>query len=560
MLHFFSTEDRIHSLKNADLQKILDSVLFEPSNFLYFTSEYEIPQEVPCIDRNLLSTVGGLLINEIQCSPDMLLEYILKLLKLSIDLDVGTFHSMTVTIVLFIIRVTCRVESYLAYLAEYGLDTHESIRGEVRTINIQRDTIDKLTSGIASIRQLFSSRFQPMIESWCLELTTENDQVAAVNQDGITESNGDGVIDRNTRHLCSLHAHLLLMFRNVKACDYDFDVASTILSSFLFLTTRHTWNLNLLVIPEHQLFEMIAKQRRNLISYLRSLGQSQLNEVLESSIQVTVGTGGRLVAKESTHLQSTRSWGYIDGSQSVGRFTVSSTRRKVNRSAELEDVSEGNIQTVHPSTELGIEIDTQLIQLTLKSSHLKALDTAIASDLDVQAIFGKQSIQGSILESTENRLWVNLVGRGHDIQYWRTPDQRTCVQDYDREYAPGDVEPSEEWLVPLLEPVRLTYMTQPFVLQIFLPDKPLDADAEVAVLIGIHPKAGGTWKEIFVNKILRTVQVFNILSHGRRFYRVLEYTTDVRSCFREMQPSIKNRQTLWPVWERFGAGHPCTLK
>ena len=35
---------------------------------------------------------------------------------------------------------------------------------------------------------------------------------------------------------------------------------------------------------------------------------------------------------------------------------------------------------------------------------------------------------------------------------------------------------------------------KPFVLQICMPEKPLAKDAEVATLVGIHPKKGGTWK------------------------------------------------------------------
>ena len=52
------------------------------------------------------------------------------------------------------------------------------------------------------------------------------------------------------------------------------------------------------------------------------------------------------------------------------------------------------------------------------------------------------------------------------------------------------------------------------------------------------------------------VQVYQVMSYGRRFYRVLEYTSDVRSTLRDMQPSLDDRQQLWPVWERHGAGHP----
>lgn len=62
--------------------------------------------------------------------------------------------------------------------------------------------------------------------------------------------------------------------------------------------------------------------------------------------------------------------------------------------------------------------------------------------------------------------------------------------------------------------------------------------------------------EIFVFRSLEMVQVYHVTSHGRRFYRVLEYTSNTKFTLRDMQPSIKDRQQPWPSWERHGAGHP----
>lgn len=52
------------------------------------------------------------------------------------------------------------------------------------------------------------------------------------------------------------------------------------------------------------------------------------------------------------------------------------------------------------------------------------------------------------------------------------------------------------------------------------------------------------------------VHVYRIEEVGSRFYRVLEYTSDARYCYREMQPPTKERDYPWPEWERHGAGHP----
>lgn len=539
VLSLFATEDRIHSLRSEELQEVLEAVLFEPGKYLP-SDEDKIPAEVPTPNRRILSTAFGLLFNELYRSPEVLMDSVLTLTKLAVNLDVGTVHSSTVPIVLFVLRLVARVDSFATYLINHseGSDVEGSIFFKLRGIKILPETLSVLKAKREELAQCVKCKVHGMLEAWCKQLSIES-----------SEKTDDEVIDANARTACKLHGYLLLLHRNVTAEEYTFDVASIISSSFLYLTSRHTWNLDVLGIPENEVFEMMMVQRRNLISWTRTQPQSVLNELMESMVRVTVGTGVRASADPDADKRvSLPQWAYIGGPRSVGRFTVASMRPN----ASTNEI----IPVIPPEREIGVEIDLQLAQLTLKSSHLQALETAIASDPDVQMIFGKKSMQASTVQSSEHRLWVHLVGRDHDVQYWRTPDERTDIVELDRDYSPGEVEESEQWIVPILEPVRLTYMTKPFVLQICMPEKPIPGDAEVAMLIGIHPKLGGTWKEILVFKSLQMVQVYQVLSHGRRFYRVLEYTSDVRYTLRDMQPSTDDRRQLWPTWERHGAGHP----
>ncbi len=64
-------------------------------------------------------------------------------------------------------------------------------------------------------------------------------------------------MDENSRIACTLHAHLLLLYRNTRLEELSEDIVSTILSAFIFLTTRHTWNMKLLPIPETEIFELL---------------------------------------------------------------------------------------------------------------------------------------------------------------------------------------------------------------------------------------------------------------------------------------------------------------
>ena len=604
ILAMFATEDRIHALKSETLQQVVDAVLFEPSKYLPCSLSGVEPKYVPSENKKCLATAYGVLLNELHRSPEIVIRSVIQLIKFALGVDVGNVHSNTIPIILYVFRLAARFESSVCFLIQYKEKNHPSMSSTVRLrdVEVSADVLRELRSGLLSIRELLYDKAHRLLDSWQVQLMVECEEAkASINflekgPEVVTPSHADTVvavgerekleikdesgkiIDRNTIISCQLHAHLLLVYRNISLDEFTNDVVSTLTSSVVFLTTRHTWNMDLLGIPEHEVFELLSVQRRNLVMYSRRLAQRDANSLFESIVQVSVGVGIRKSQEEEGEAagadmssgmrsndnslnSSTRRWGHVKGNHNVGRFTVASVHRNgKGQSARAGGVvHEDSVQEVDEAAqELGIEVDLQVFQVTLKSSHLQALDTVIAANPDVQLIFKEsKSMQASVVQSTENRMWVHLIGRAHDIQYWCTPDDRTCLQTYDRDYAPGDLFDSEQWIVPLLEPVRLTYMTEPFVLQICMQEHPLPKNAEVAHLIGIHPKQGGTWKEIFVHRHTGVVQVFHLLSHGRRFYRVLEYTTNVKYGLREMQPSLDHRRSPWPVWERYGSNsHP----
>jgi hypothetical protein len=76
-----------------------------------------------------------------------------------------------------------------------------------------------------------------MIEGWCIQA-----------MEACAKKDNDQVVDENSRIACRLHAHLLLLYRNNHLKELDPNTVSTIMSSTIFLTTRHTWNMNLLQV------------------------------------------------------------------------------------------------------------------------------------------------------------------------------------------------------------------------------------------------------------------------------------------------------------------------
>jgi hypothetical protein len=580
ILGFFSTQDRIHCLRNPLLQSVLDSVIFEPGRCLEMQLSGEFheicPLEVPTNKPELLATPYGLLLNELQRSPSGIIDSILRLITLSLELDTGTvFSGAMADIIFYCIRLASRVQNFLSFLINYAKKTpRTSDIPHLRSVVIHPEVLELLLKGQEKLNSFLRGSVRSLLRDWYIEAIRNSADAAASGNQTIdsfgdsSEERSDKKIDINTKTACEVHAHLLLLYRNYEGSELSDSVVRDMVSSFIFLTTRHTWNLKLLKIPETEMFEVLQVVRRNIIRYLRRLSPYSLSRILQASVHIctdTIGPSGQIQISPST-------WAYIVGERCVGRFTSISqvdpyAKLKLQRSHSINietSIEEGtdyfsneSVQMAYNEKDCGAEIDLMTAQLTLRSQHLKALDKKIASNPDVVLVFGtSETMQAATIESAEHRECVRLVGRNHDLHYWKTPDPRPEIQVLDRDYNPGELEASEQWIVPLFEPVRLTYLTQPFTLQICLPEKPLDENAEVAYMIGIHPQKGGTWKEIFVFKSRKLVHIYNVISHGRRFYRSLEYTNDVRFTLRDMQPSINDRKFPWLTWERFGAGHP----
>ena len=86
-----------------------------------------------------------------------------------------------------------------------------------------------------------------------------------------------------------------------------------------------------------------------------------------------------------------------------------------------------------------------------------------------------------------------------------------------------------------------------------MPERALAADAEVAVLLGLHQTLGGPFKLVYLFRRLKCVNVYECVSQGREWWFSLHMTTDCRYALRELQPSWSSRQQQYPdFWIRGG--------
>jgi hypothetical protein len=488
LLSFFSSDDRIHKLQSKELRLVLDSVLFEPGKYLRLDMCGVVPMMVPTANPELLATSYGLLMNELCRSPETVIRAVLTLLKGALACDTGsvidvnkdnefvTEFNTSTKIILYTTRMGARLDNYLSYLIEYASGNRECLHDDLslRETEVSSGILEQLLAGRAELRELLDGSFHPLFEDYLRRLDAEI----------VKNPTNEKLIDRNSLFACDIHSHMLLIYKNYREEEYKPYIATTIVGSFVYLTTRHTWNKSTnegarLQMPETELYQVLQVSRRRLISWLRECKQGTLDLVMQTALQVSSSLTGSLAASAEVLTDQNR-WSKIRGSRSCGRWAVGSTRtgtgeeedeadkdaespspvagarkgsdspgvlqmmKSLKRSATIDD----SVGEVDDSENLGVEIDIQLGQMTLRSKHLSALPTDVANHPDVAAIFGDATIQASLIERAENRQIYRLVGLNHEIHYWSTP-HKICPpigDEWDREYDPKDLMSHEKWI------------------------------------------------------------------------------------------------------------------
>ena len=169
VLSFFATDDRIHALQSPKLQALLDGALFEPGAHLPIDSAGLEPVDVPSSAPQLLGTPHHLLLNELARSPDTALGCVLTLLTQAVALDTDTLKSSTATVILYMTRLACRVDNYIAMLLSYDEGTHDSMRREThpfRQLELTDEARRRLKEGQVAIRRLLWGEVSSLMRAW----------------------------------------------------------------------------------------------------------------------------------------------------------------------------------------------------------------------------------------------------------------------------------------------------------------------------------------------------------------------------------------------------------
>ena len=198
---------------------------------------------------------------------------------------------------------------------------------------------------------------------------------------------------------------------------------------------------------------------------------------MQTALQVSSSLTGSFKTSADV-LDNQNRWSRVSGDRSVGRWAVGSTRTAMSSSdsssnllaavaAAAEDNDDDEDLTPAAPTKLqrqnsfenpvgevadngvlGVEIDVQVGQMTLRSKHLSALSSDIANHRDVLHIFGDATMQASMIERSEHRSRYRLVGLNHELEFWPSP-HTVCPplgDEWEREYDPANLFESEKWI------------------------------------------------------------------------------------------------------------------
>ena len=289
--------------------------------------------------------------------------------------------SSTATIILYVTRLCCRVRSYVATLLDYDRGTHETIVGKpCRDLDCAAGVREQLIAAREELNEFLCGKMLGLLLGWYQKLVRE-----------CAAGDNEEMLDRNTRHMCNLHAHMLLCIRSALPEELNEERVTVVVRGIIFLSTRHQWNRNQLDakssttwegwrIPETELYEVIQVLRRKLVGWLRTAAQVELDGVMNGVVRCSARSGSLLPsADEVPNL-----WAYISGTANRGRFTQYAIRNADQTMSAAAPVPE-----VRPSSNLAIVVDVQVMQMTLKASHPQSLPDAVAKMGDVIEVFGK---------------------------------------------------------------------------------------------------------------------------------------------------------------------------
>ena len=194
------------------------------------------------------------------------------------------------------------------------------------------------------------------------------------------------------------------------------------------------------------------------------------------------------------------------------------------------------------------EVNVQFGEFSLRKQTLGPLPPHVRESPDFAMVFGEDAsgptaepMQAVRVSSTAQRDWYHLVGNRADVHIW-TADTRSPPLAGCRAY-PRELRASERWVQEAIQRALIPDRMAGLELALVLPDYSTShfallsgATAPPSAGAGAGQPAARQFKEIVVLREGLVVHVYDLLEHGRRWWRSLAWSSDAAVSLHNLSP------------------------
>ena len=545
---------------------------------------------IPAPGRDHLSTKVGLLFNEIIQAPNIILSSIHTMLDRVADMDSGRYGATSESILYVLrlaLRVEGYLLFLVKnhnFNKKKALDASKSERGEwfsgayteayVRGLQCSDHIIGEALACQKNIRDLIESKIFRIVARWIKRAKNDGKMLLACKLHAhlaLVYKNVEPD-ELNARIIFTQLASQIFVGNNYKH-QLDVNFASYYKGGLGAVSRKDLNKINDdnkdydLGVAQIDLFDMYQRNRGMMLEWLIA-NPEQRNQVIDAVVQLVEEGKSR---KKGGDQYQMRNWVAISRPGFAGKFVPDN---------EVPDFESGISELAKREYEawlretttvvIDTEMNTQRGEFTIKKHEINPLPEDIAHDISFQTVFKDihceandaddqhmhkvgtaDIIQCAEVMNTTHRTWLRLIGLEYDVQKW-TPDTRkfTLLKLYSYSVC------QTSWIKNILDPwinngvlagLKLyvpgfDHSSDSMVkLYAFIPTgndpegeeetksnlaKMKEAAFNAADAINPFVNVPGTLKEIFVYKHLKIFHVFNVISHGRRWYRTQVFTSD----------------------------------
>ncbi|CAE7259970.1 unnamed protein product [Symbiodinium microadriaticum] len=505
VLNFFSDKQRMTLLQAPQLQAVLDAVLFEPGPWLTYQEALAGPPgTVPSKSLSAPATRAGLLLNELQYSPEVL-DSVLQLLQFAYEQDPGRPGTGREGLILFLVRLAVRVESHAMLVLQRARGA--STGAGARQVAPRKDKLQSLEDRTKRLSGVLRNAVLEMMLQWASQ-----------------------AIKRKPRKLdiaARVHAHIAFLFKNHRP-DTVREV-SVFLASQVFVimnsfkpATKRSPSSHLLGVGEFELFDVFERWRTPLASWLRA-HPTEAAVAMENIERVVTCKG----TADITAPDANRSWREMPNEP--GNW-ASRPSTEGQEAVPGESYREWLLRTYHQASAGGADIVVSVNQgrYHCRDAGLQLLpEHALRSPHLLEACGNLEHMQVVLREETLHRTCYELVGQNLEVHCWDAERlDENGLPEWLNTRNLQKVGDKPAWLAEVLEPVLAKLELGDMVLyyQASKQDKPAFPDAW---LLGVPKESQSLIKEIAVWRSPAYMEIYDLVSRGRHVHRKLVFTSDM---------------------------------